>query len=121
MTQALTENTSLYFMGGMYIIAGLIHFWKPKAYLKIMPKWLPLHKELVFLSGLFEVVFGVLVLFPATQVIGAWGLIATLIGVFPANIDMIFTYNTPKRWIKAMLWLRLPVQLWLIYWAWLFT
>jgi uncharacterized membrane protein len=120
MALTLVENSSLYFMGGMYIIAGLIHFWKPKAYLKIMPKWLPYHKELVFLSGFFEVLFGILILFPSTQAIGAWGLIATLIGVFPANIDMLFT-KAEKWWVTVLLWLRLPVQFWLIYWAWLFT
>ena len=115
------ENPSPYFMGCMYIIAGLVHFWKPKAYSKIMPKWLPFHKELVFLSGVFEVLFGILVLIPSTQSIGAWGLIATLIGVFPANINMLVTNDSQKWWVTAILWLRLPIQFWLIYWAWLFT
>ena len=117
----IMDQSSIYIMGCMYIVAGLAHFWKPQVYKKIMPKWLPRHSELVFLSGVFEVVFGILVLFPTTQSIGAWGIIATLIGVFPANINMIFTDNYQKSWITALLWLRLPVQLWLIYWAWLYT
>ena len=115
------DNPSLYFMGSMYILAGLAHFWKPKAYMKIMPPYIPYHLFMVYLSGVFEVVFGVLVMIPETQSIGAWGLIATLIGVFPANIDMLVRYKGKRLWWKVSLWLRLPVQLWLIYWAWMFV
>ncbi len=115
------DNDSLYFMAGMYIAAGIPHFWKPKAYLKIMPSYLPYHLELVYLSGALEIIFGALLLFPATQVIGAWGIIAVLIGVFPANIDMVVNYKGKKFWPRILLWSRLPIQLWLIYWAWMFA
>ncbi len=115
------ENSSLYFMGGMYVVAGLAHFIWPKAYVKIMPKWLPWHLELVYLSGIFEVLFGILVMVPSTQEIGAWGLIATLVGVFPANIDMLVTNTSKKWWYMLILWVRIPIQFWLIYWAWMFT
>lgn len=108
-------------MGGMYILAGLLHFIKPKVYLKIMPKYLPYHLELVYLSGVFEAVFGGLLLFPETQSIGALGIIATLIGVFPANIYMLTSYKGRKLGYRIALWLRLPLQLFLIYWAWLYT
>lgn len=115
------DNSSLYFMAGMYIMAGIPHFWKPKAYLKIMPTYLPYHLELVYLSGAFEIIFGVLLLFPETQSIGAWGVIAVLIGVFPANIHMVTSNKVKKPFYIIMLWLRLPLQGWLVYWAWLFT
>ena len=115
------DNPSLYFMGGMYIFAGLAHFWKPKAYVKIMPPYIPYHLFMVYLSGVLEVLFGALVMIPETQTIGAWGIIAVLIGVFPANIDMLVRYKGKKLWWKVSLWLRLPVQLWLIYWAWMFV
>lgn len=108
-------------MAGMYIIAGLAHFWKPKAYMKIMPSYIPYHLELVYLSGVLEVLFGALLLFPETQGIGAWGIIAVLVGVFPANIDMVVKYKGKRLWYKTILWLRLPVQFWLIYWAFEFT
>lgn len=108
-------------MGGLYIFAGLMHFWKPKAYMKIMPAYIPSHLFMVYLSGVLEVLFGALVMIPETQTIGAWGIIAVLIGVFPANIDMALKYKGKKLWLKVSLWLRLPVQLWLIYWAWMFV
>lgn len=110
-----------YIMGAMYILAGVMHFIKPKVYLKIMPPYLPAPLTLVYLSGAFESVFGMLVLIPQTQSIGAWGIIATLIGVFPANVYMLQAYKGKKMWYKIALWLRLPLQLGLIYWAWLYT
>ena len=108
-------------MGAIYILAGIMHFIKPKVYMKIMPPYLPYHKFLVYLSGLLEALFGALILFPSTQSIGAWGIIATLIGVFPANIYMLTSYRGKKTWYRVALWIRLPLQLLLIYWAWLYT
>ena len=115
------DNSSLYIMASMYIFAGIPHFWKPKAYLKIMPSYLPYHLELVYLSGALEILFGAMLFFPETQSVGAWGIIAVLIGVLPANIDMAVKYKGKKPWVRLVLWLRLPLQAWLVYWAWLFT
>lgn len=115
------DEIDKYIMGGMYIAAGILHFIKPKIYLKIMPPYLPYHIQLVYLSGVFEALFGALLLFPETQAIGAWGIIATLIGVFPANIYMLTSYKGKKTWYRIALWVRLPLQFLLIYWAWLYT
>jgi uncharacterized membrane protein len=98
-----------------FIFAGCYHFIKPKFFLAIMPPYLPLHKEAVFWSGVFEVFLGIGLLFPLTQKIAAAGLILLLILVFPANIYMAtaqkFQYMSP--WIRYG---RLPLQLLLIYW-----
>lgn len=110
-----------YIMGSMYILAGLFHFIKPKIYLKIMPTYLPYHLELVYLSGVFELASGILLLIPQTQVIGAWGIIITLVGVYPANIYMLTSYKGKNLKYKVALWARLPLQFLLIYWAWLYT
>lgn len=108
-------------MGFIYILAGLLHFIKPKVYLKIMPPYLPYHKELVYLSGICEMVFGAMLIFPPSQTIGAWGIILTLIAVFPANIYMLTSYKGKRLWYRVALWLRLPIQFLLIYWAWQYT
>ncbi len=115
------DDIEKYIMGGMYILAGLLHFIKPQVYLKIMPKYLPYHLPLVYLSGIFEAAFGALLVFPQTQSIGAWGLIITLIGVFPANIYMLTSYKGKKTWYKLALIFRLPLQFFLIYWAYTFA
>ena len=66
--------------------AGITHFLNPAFFLRIMPPYLPLHKELVLVSGIFEVLLGVLLLVPASSRWAAWGIVALLIAVFPANL-----------------------------------
>lgn len=78
---------------------------------------------MVWASGIAEIVGGLFLLFPTTQTVGGWWLIAVLIAVFPANLDMfVKAYQKKKR--PALLWLlflRLPLQGWLIYWVYLAT
>ena len=105
------------------VLAGVNHFAKPRVYEKMMPMWLPAHKPLVLISGVFEILGGVGLLVPATQQLAAWGLIALFIAVFPANVNMA-VHNLPlgrTPMPKWALWGRLPVQLVFIAWAWVFT
>ncbi len=104
-----------------YTAAGLNHFIHPEFYLKIMPTWVPYHKEMIFISGVCEILFALFLLFPVTRRIGAWCIILLLIAVFPANIQMFLNYhneNNPQLWIAIV---RLPVQIILIWWAYLFA
>ena len=80
------KTTSKYLLAIFMIIAGVMHFVNPGIYMKIMPPYLPLRKELVFLSGAFELLLGVLLLVPRCSRLAAWGIMALLIAVFPANI-----------------------------------
>ena len=89
--------------------------------MKIMPPYLPWHLELVYLSGFFEVVLGVLLLIPKYTTIAGWGLIALLIAVFPANVHMALNAPLYPAFAPVVLWLRLPVQGILIAWAFWFT
>ena len=115
------KKLSLYIMTLFYFAAGLNHFIRPQFYLKIMPPWIPVHKELVLISGIGEVLLALLLLFPVTRRLAAWGIIVLLVAVFPANIQMLINYyesNNPMLWIAV---LRLPLQLVLIWWAYGFT
>lgn len=108
-------------MAVMYIGAGTLHFLFTPTYLKIMPDYLPVPRDLVLLSGAAEILGGVGLLVPQTRRAAAWGIIALLIAVFPANLTMI---TDPGRFPSVPLWaawLRLPLQLPLIYWAWIYT
>ena len=69
----------LYLMGTMYIVAGIIHFIKPRMYMRIMPRYLPAHKPLVFLSGLAEIFLGFLLFFPETKDLAIYGIILMLL------------------------------------------
>ncbi len=90
----------------------------------MMPPWLPAHRELVLLSGVAEVVLGVAVLVPRLRRIAAWGLIALLIAIFPANLH-IALHNVPlfgaPHGAGVWNWVRLPFQAVLIAWAWWYT
>ena len=55
-----------------------------------MPSYLAYQLELVYLSGFFEILFGVLLIFKVTRFYAAWGIILLLIAVFPANIYLFF-------------------------------
>ena len=73
-------------MGGAYIYVGIRHFVDPDFFLAIMPDYLPLHTEAVYISGIFEILLGAMLFFKKSRCIAGWGLIALLIAVFPANI-----------------------------------
>jgi len=47
---------TIYLMSLFYIFAGAQHFANTDWYMKIMPPYLPYHKELVYLSGFFEII-----------------------------------------------------------------
>ncbi len=103
-----------------FIAAGTLHFLRPDLYLKIMPPYLPWHRTLVLLSGAIEIALGVLLLVPGTSQIAAWGLIALLVAVFPANIHL---YLHQEIWPlpPVVHLLRLPMQAVLILWAYAYT
>ncbi|MGA8939955.1 MAG: DoxX family protein [Acidobacteriaceae bacterium] len=108
-------------MGLLYITAGLCHFALTRAYVNIMPDYLPAHRELVLISGAAEIGGGLGVLIPRTRRAAAWGILLLLIVVLPANLWMAQhpgRYPGIPPWI---LWLRLPLQLPLIWWAYRYT
>jgi uncharacterized membrane protein len=104
-----------------FIIAGALHFIIPQAYLKIMPPFSPMPLTLVQISGAAEVLGGLGLFLSSTRQVAAWGLVALLIAVLPANIYMIIEHSSFASIPLWALWLRLPLQLPLIYWAWLYT
>jgi uncharacterized membrane protein len=106
-----------------FIIAGCVHLIAPHVYLKIVPPYLPAHLPIVYISGAAEILGGLGLLFTSTRQAAAWGLIALLIAVLPANIYMATAHlYAPgimgRSWVQ---WLRIPLQIPLIYWAWLYT
>jgi len=101
-----------------YIVAGSLHFLKPAPYLRIMPPNIPWHMAIVRISGAFEILGGLGLLVPATRRAAAWGLVAVLIVVFPANIYMAaHPVEAGAGGIAPVLgWGRLPLQGLLIWW-----
>jgi len=105
--------------GPVFIAAGVLHFLRPGMYEAIMPPYLPPHRELVYASGVAEIVGGAALLAPRTPTFGMWGLIPTLVAVFPANLHMAINPDDYRgvpggKWA---LYARLPVQLLFIAWV----
>jgi uncharacterized membrane protein len=104
------------------IAAGIGHFVKPAPFVAIVPKALPNPLLLVYLSGVFEILGGAGLLVTRAQHFSAWGLIALFIAVFPANINMLVNRVALGIDIAPwMLWVRLPLQALLIFWAYQYT
>jgi uncharacterized membrane protein len=104
----------------LFGFAGLMHFVVPAPYVAIVPPWLPAPRLLVAISGVFEILGGLGILVPRTRRFAGWGLIALLVAVFPANIQMLrlaYLANATLLW-KVGLWLRLPLQPLVIWWVW---
>jgi uncharacterized membrane protein len=112
---------SKYLLGLLFALAGLYHFVKPAFYLRMMPPYLPWHLFLVHLSGLCETALGLLLLTPKYTRFAAWGLIALLVAVFPANLHMAFNPQLFPEFSPVALWLRLPLQALLIAWVYSLT
>ena len=101
---------TIYLMSLFYISIGIKHFINVDWFMQIMPPYLPYHKALVYLSGAFEIIFGIMLLFEKTRFLAGWGLILLLISVFPANIYLAQTNGAAMNTSPALAWGRLPFQ-----------
>ncbi len=108
-------------LGLLFIAAGVNHFVSPRFYVRIMPPYIPWHSAMVYASGAAEILLGALLLYPRTSQLAAWGLIALLIAVFPANVHMALHPQDFQKFSPAFLWARLPLQALLIAWAYWYT
>jgi uncharacterized membrane protein len=105
--------------GPMFVFAGIMHFVIPKTYEAIVPDYLPAHRELVYASGVAEIVGGLGAMHPRTRRAASKLNIATLLAVFPANLHMALHPDRYKQIPggKASLLMRLPGQVLFMIWA----
>ena len=107
------------FCGPFFVLAGAMHFVKPRLYRQIVPPYLPAPEALVYLSGVAEAAGGLGLMLPSKRSRARWWLVATLLAVFPANLHMA---QHPEQYPKIpggarSLKLRLPVQALFIAWV----
>ena len=106
-------------MSVFYVLIGIRHFQDPNFFVKIVPPILPFKLELVYISGAFEVIFGLFLLFPNMRYHAGYGLIMLLILVYPANIYLAMTNGAALDTTPLIAWGRLPFQfifIGLAYW-----
>lgn len=113
----MLKKISLALLSFVYCGAGIAHFIAPENYLRIMPPFLPWPLFLVYLSGAAEFGLGALLWWKRYRILAAWGLIALLVAVFPANIYMYQQGGAAFGVSDAVLFARLPLQAILIAWA----
>ena len=107
--------------GLFFIAAGVGHFVNTAFFLSIMPPYLPWHLALVYISGVVEIVLGLLLMTTRFQIIAAWGLVALLVAVSPANIHMAMNPQLFPQFSTTALYVRLLVQVGLIFLAYVYT
>lgn len=121
MTMKIIKLISKIIFALFFVAAGVNHFVDTPFYESITPPYLPWPYALVIISGIAEIVLGVALLVPKSSRLAAWGLIALLIAVFPANIYMALNPNLFPTIPVVALWIRVPVQGLLILWAYWYT
>lgn len=113
----MKKKISLALMSLLYVLAGINHFVHPLFYSGPMPPYLPFPMELIYISGVCELVLGLLLIPAKTRKLAASLIILMLILFFTVHIQMIVNdYQTGGivLWIAII---RLPLQFVLIYWA----
>jgi uncharacterized membrane protein len=110
-----------YLLALFFVLAGLNHFRDPGFYVSMIPPLLPFPLFLVYLSGGFEIGLGVALLIPRCRRMAAWGLIALLLAIYPANIHMAVRHDLFPAFSAAGLWARLPLQVVFVAWAYWYT
>ncbi|QNK78850.1 DoxX family protein [Winogradskyella sp. PAMC22761] len=113
----MNEPIGLYIMAVLYFIAGIMHFIKPKTYMRIMPNYLPNHQALVYLSGLAEIILGIGLCIPMLKNLSIYGIIAMLALFLLVHFYMLSSEKAAAGIPKWVLILRIPLQFGLMYWA----
>jgi uncharacterized membrane protein len=120
MLQAIKTGSRL-LMAVFYIAAGVNHFRAPEFYTAMMPPYMDLHLQWVYLSGVAEIALGGLLAVPRTARLAAWGIIAMLLAFLPVHVHMLVNNHLFPAVPTSLLWLRFPMQAVLILWAWIYT
>jgi uncharacterized membrane protein len=108
------KNIGRWLLAALFLLAGVMHFASPGPFVRIVPPFLPWPAALVAISGAAEIAGALGLLTMKWRRLAAYGLVALLIAVFPANIYMAVNHMMAPAWA---LWARLPLQFLLIWWV----
>ena len=126
-----TESWNLAFSGNlamclMLCFTALGHFKFTKGMSMMLPDFVPFKKEVVYATGVLEILLGIGLLFPAYRSFVGVIIIIFFILILPSNIHAALknlnhekgTYDGPG---PRYLWFRVPLQLFFIGWVWYFA
>lgn len=110
-----------YLLGILLILGGIAHFTNTGFYLKAMPSYIPFHEAVVYLSGVIEIGLGVLFIAYKYPRKTAFAIVLLFVAIFPANVNMYINHSDFPEMSETALLIRLPIQLILIVWAYIYT
>ena len=113
----MIQKLNLYLLSFLYVLSGVLHFYNSDFYLPMMPDFIPFHLELILISGVLELIFGIGVLIERSRVYSLWGIIGLLILFMSVHLNMFTTGNNLGIPIYLLI-IRVVFQFTLIYWAW---
>jgi uncharacterized protein len=108
----------LFLLSLILIVAGLIHLITPEVFLPVMPEFIPFHLEIIYLTGILELVLGVGLVNKKTQDLAAKSTALYFLLLLPLHIYVsirpieIFGISSP-----LLLWGRTLFQFVFIFWA----
>lgn len=106
-------------LGVFVLLAGVMHFANPDFFNEIVPPWLPPNEAFwTYLSGIAEVIIGIMLLRASTRRRGALAAMWLFVLVYPANLYMTWDWRDRPASEQLVSWLRLPLQFVIIWWAW---
>ncbi|MCF0055590.1 hypothetical protein [Dyadobacter sp. CY356] len=129
--EIISGDPNLLFSGNialciMLLFTAIGHFKFPEGMAKMIPSFIPLKKELVFITGILEILAGLALLLPQLRFSSGVFLILFLIAILPANIYAAIHHLDYQKGTfdgngLKYLWFRIPMQLFLIGWVWFFA
>jgi uncharacterized membrane protein len=97
---------------GAFAVSGTVHLVRPQTFEPLMPAMVPAHREVIYASGVAELVCAAGMLHPRTRGLAGLASAALLVGVFPGNVKMALdSLKTESSTFKAVSLARLPLQL----------
>jgi uncharacterized membrane protein len=119
---AIVKSVLKYLLVAFFVLGGINHFRDPELYQPMMPPYIPAHDFMILLSGITEIIAGIMLAVPKVSKWGAWFIIAHLVVFFTVHIYMIQEAKTEFAEVSlAILWGRIPLQFLFIAWAYWFT
>ncbi|MEL7028862.1 MAG: hypothetical protein AAGL49_06500 [Pseudomonadota bacterium] len=106
-----------------YLFFGFGHFALTEGMVEMLPPFVPFRRELIWATGIWEIVIAVGLLIPGTRRWAGVASILTLLAFFPANVyaALNFTGLGGHATGPEYLLIRTPLQVFLIAWTWFFV
>jgi uncharacterized membrane protein len=112
------KNLGLALVFLWFMVGGITHFSNMQFFAAIMPPYIGYHTEIVYISGVLEILGAIGILIPALRQWAGNGLLLLVVCVSPANIHMWLNPELFPDFSPVFLSVRLVVQILLLLLIW---